>query len=103
MAKTIEISKIAEDPTLADMSAPVPKRRTGGPTKKDLQKKYMLLIDPEQFEDVNAIVMYRDHNRRKTGGKAYSMNQLIVSLLDDYLKGEETQEELKKARKFMKS
>ena len=96
MAQILIPDEPEQDPTTGDLTA-IP---TAKPSKAEM-KKYLLLIPPETYADLDALVMLRNIERKRAGGKAYSLNQLIIGLLSDYLDEPEIKKELSKARQLM--
>ncbi len=92
--KNLIIEEPDEDPTISQVAET---KRAKVP-KKDL-KKYLVLIHPDTYAELTALVASRNLDRIRNGSRAYSLNQLLNGLVDEYLERDEIKEEVAKARK----
>ncbi len=95
MSKKIIIDEPDADPTVKNLTDDKP--------KKEIAKRYLFIAQPDIYADLNALVISRNVERIKTGGRrAYSLNQLLNDLVREYLEQDEIKAEVAKAHKTLK-
>jgi len=93
--KKIVIEEPDQDPTVNSLSEQPEKV-----PKKDL-KKYLFLVHPKTYADLSALVAVRNLERVRNGSRAYTLNQLLTALVNEYLDRDEIKDELDKAREIL--